>query len=246
MWRVWRNLHRLALKIEAMQIWRTQQNGLVVHVWGSKKGHTAYFWRGDWFFRSDQPKKRETRSCGLTFLATNTNGICTNTKLAELGVLFSTHDVDIAMIRTCWMLHVLKKFRTPQNQLITVYTTYIRPLLEYCAPVIYAGLTAQQAQQIEGVQKRALKIIGGYHISYHELLHNFELDTLATRREKLSLRLGRQMLKSERHREMLPQPREDITNRATRNNNALQSFRCGARLRKSAIPHITTLLNCNM
>ena len=143
-------------------------------------------------------------------------------------------------------VHVMKKFRPPQSQLVTVYTTYIRPLLEYCAPVIHAGLTAQQAQQIERVQKRALKIIGGYHNSYHELLHNFELDTLATRREKLSLRLGRQMLKSERHREMLPQPRADITNRATRHSNTLQSFRCGARLRKSAIPHITTLLNCNM
>ena len=127
--------------------------------------------------------------------------------------------------------------------MLTVYVTYIRPLLEYGAPVYHAGLTAQQARQIERVQMRALKIIGGYDSSYQQLLQLFKLETLANRRETLSLRLGKQILRSSKHRDLLPQQRQDISGRSTRSSYNLQPYRCGMRLRKTAILYMTTLLN---
>ena len=148
--------------------------------------------------------------------------------------------------RALYMLHVIKKFQPPKDQLIKIYTTYIRPLLEYCSPVFHAGLTAQQAQQIERVQKRALKIIAGYDLSYRQILESLNLETLADRRQKLCLRLGKQILKSHVHRTLLPELRGTISGRSTRRQNTLQTFRCGARLRRSTIPLLTTLINSDI
>ena len=69
--------------------------------------------------------------------------------------------------KALYILYAMGRFSPPQEHLVKVYNTYIRPLLEYCAPVFHAGLTARQAQQIERVHKRALKIITGYalHLS---------------------------------------------------------------------------------
>ena len=148
--------------------------------------------------------------------------------------------------KALYMLHIMKRYNPPQEQLLKVYMTYIRPLLEYCASVFHAGLTASQAQQIERVQKRALKIIAGYDHTYQELLQKFEIESLTDRREKMALRLGKQMLKNPNHRKMFPPTRETISGRRTRNMKMLQPFCCSARLRKSAVPHITALLNADI
>ena len=144
------------------------------------------------------------------------------------------------------MLYIMKKYRPPEAQLVHIYTTYIRPLLEYCAPVFHAGLTASQANQMERIQKRALKLIGGFDKGYQQLLEEMKLESLADRREILCLRFAKQMLKSADHRDMLPVERGTISSRQTRSARSLQTFCCGARLRKSSIPHMTTLLNADL
>ena len=148
--------------------------------------------------------------------------------------------------RALYMLHVMKKFQPPQEHMIKVYITYIRPLLEYCAPVFNAGLTAQQAQRIERIQKRALKIIGGYDQNYQQLLSQLNLESLADRRERLCLRFNKQMLHSQVHRDIFPRLRGLISGRNTRRQNTLETFCCGARLRKSSNPYITSLINMDI
>ena len=137
----------------------------------------------------------------------------------------------------------MKRFQPPKEQLVTVYTTYIRPLLEYCAPVFHANLTAAQANQIEKVQKRALKLIGGYDGSYQQLLNDLKLDSLADRRTQLCLRFAKILLSSAEHRDILPPERGEISARRTRYAHLLQPYRCGARLRRSSVPYMTSLLN---
>ena len=132
------------------------------------------------------------------------------------------------------------------TQMVQIYTTYIRPLLEYCTPVFHAGLTARQASQIEKVQKRALKLIGGFDKSYQQLLEEMKLDTLADRREQLCLRLARQMLGSSNHRDLFPPERRLVSGKTTRSAYTLQHFCCNARLRKSSIPHMTALINADI
>ena len=132
--------------------------------------------------------------------------------------------------KALYMLYVMRRFNPPQEQLVKVYTIYIRPLLEYCAPVYHAGLTASQAQQIERVQKRAPKIKAGYSHAYQDLLYKFGIGTTYRRRQNMCLRLGKQMLKNPNHRRILPPTRGSVSGRQTRNMtmSALQPFCCSA------------------
>ena len=49
------------------------------------------------------------------------------------------------MLKKCngrlFMLRTLKRFNLPLCDLITIYTGYVRPILEYCAPVFHSNLT---------------------------------------------------------------------------------------------------------
>ena len=178
--------------------------------------------------------------------------VCNTAKLLGVHITNSmTWDEQVNSIvakasKALYLLYIMRRYNPPQEQLIKVYTTYIRPILEYCSPVFHAGLTASQAKQIECVQKRALKIIAGYSHKYQDLLKRFEIDSLADRREKSCLRLGKRMMININHRSLLPQTRQSISGRNTRYMNLLQPFCCSARLKKSAIPLITSLLNADM
>ena len=45
------------------------------------------------------------------------------------------------------------------SDVVSVYCSLIRTILEYASPVWHAGLTKTQSDRIEGVQKRCLKIV---------------------------------------------------------------------------------------
>ena len=95
----------------------------------------------------------------------------------------------IAMIvtKTSKRLHILRVLRRggiPPHDLIAIYYALIRPILEYCCPVWHCGLPKHLSEQIEKVQKRALRIIlpGRTYCDALELLKCSRLDV---RRNKL-------------------------------------------------------------
>ena len=61
---------------------------------------------------------------------------------------------------TC-MLRSLKRFNIPVTDLVTAYSGYIRPFLEYGCPVFNGSLTKKQESQLETIQKRACRIVLG-------------------------------------------------------------------------------------
>ena len=60
-----------------------------------------------------------------------------------------------------WILRRLKTFGVQTEDLLVVYCTQIRCLLEYAVPVWNSGLTKHEINQQERVQKCALAIIFG-------------------------------------------------------------------------------------
>ena len=54
-----------------------------------------------------------------------------------------------------WTLRRLKKFSLDTSQIFDVYVKEVRSLLEYAVPVWHSGLTRQQTNQIERIQKTA-------------------------------------------------------------------------------------------
>ncbi|CAB4026684.1 RNA-directed DNA polymerase from mobile element jockey-like, partial [Paramuricea clavata] len=64
----------------------------------------------------------------------------------------------------------------------------IRPILEYCAPVFHYSIPSFLSEDLETLQKRALKIILPAN-SYSETLEYFNLQTLFQRREEMCNKL---------------------------------------------------------
>ena len=83
------------------------------------------------------------------------------------------------------ILILLKRTRVPINDIVSFYSTWIRRVLEYCAPVFHRALPACLSDELEGVQKRALSIISSNDMSYHERLPLCNLETLKDRRIEL-------------------------------------------------------------
>ena len=71
------------------------------------------------------------------------------------------------------------------NELVKVYTSLVRPTVEYACQVWHAGLTSAQTDMLESIQERVLKLIFP-DLDYRQALAESTLDSLYDRREKLS------------------------------------------------------------
>ncbi|KAI8510268.1 hypothetical protein Bbelb_126960 [Branchiostoma belcheri] len=96
-----------------------------------------------------------------------------------------------------FFLRRLKHFHLDIEDLVSVYTTYIRPITEYATPVWHSGLTTSQSDRIERIQRRAVRIIlGPDYSNYAEACSQLGLSTLHERREELTLKFARSLLTS--------------------------------------------------
>ena len=84
-----------------------------------------------------------------------------------------------------YFLKFVKGYGAPKNDLKTFYCCVIRSTLEYGAQVWNGNLTQAQRNDIERVQKRALRIIVPEY-EYNRALQECELKTLQERRDDLS------------------------------------------------------------
>ena len=96
-----------------------------------------------------------------------------------------------------WMIRRLKPLGASRDELIEIFRTQIRCLLEFAVAAWNPGLTKAQVNQIERVQKCALAIIlEKEYISYSHALETVELETLSDRRLELCIKFAQ---KSQKH-----------------------------------------------
>jgi hypothetical protein len=84
--------------------------------------------------------------------------------------------------RRLWILRHLAKFGFDQEELVQVYKSQIRSVVEYCSVVYHSLLTGEQAQALESFQYQALKCIFGVGESYRSLREKSQLELLSERR----------------------------------------------------------------
>ncbi len=100
-------------------------------------------------------------------------------------------------------LRVLRRAGVDQKNLLKVYLCSVRPVLEYAVP-IWQNIPDYLSNEIESVQKRALKIIFPECESYAEALNFAQLPTLTARRDRICQKYMAKM-KRENH-PLLPIP----------------------------------------
>jgi hypothetical protein len=82
-----------------------------------------------------------------------------------------------------FVITLLARIQTSVVDILCVYCSIVRSVLEYASPAWHCGLTKTQSCEIERVQKRCLRIIFPL-LSYRSALLLSGLEKLSTRREK--------------------------------------------------------------
>ena len=145
--------------------------------------------------------------------------------------------------RKLYMLRSLKRFHILLTDLVTVYSRYIRPVLEYGTPVFNGALTKKQESQLETILKKACKImLGTSYSTYAEALVMCNIGTLLERRKKLCIDFAHSLEKNPLVFNWLPQkPNHD---HALRSKKKYEMFKCKTkRFQDSSIPYLIRLLN---
>ena len=140
------------------------------------------------------------------------------------------------------ILHKLGKFCLPISDLVNIYVLYIRSVVEQSAVVWNSSITKGEQLDIERVQKCALRIIlKDKYLSYQNSLELCGLESLKTRRNKLSLSFALKCLKSESTKDMFPV--RDFHTNTRFSERYVVTKSCTERLANSAIPFMQRLLN---
>ena len=109
-----------------------------------------------------------------------------------LGVMISNDlkwNVHVEMIgkkavARLYFLRQLQRAKVPANDLLSFYITCIRPVAEYACSVFHTALPQYLSDQLERLQKRALRMISTNDLSYR-LEEVFNIPTLYHRREAI-------------------------------------------------------------
>ena len=89
------------------------------------------------------------------------------------------------MRETTWVLRHLKNSGFKEQELVRVYKTVIRPILDYCCMIYHPMMNDEQDQVIERLQAQALKNIFGYKMKYSDMRKRADLTTHRQRRIEL-------------------------------------------------------------
>ena len=142
------------------------------------------------------------------------------------------------------LLHAAATFTSSKKDLKDIYLTFVRSVLEQSAVVWHSSLTVKNKADLERIQKAAVMVImGKNYTTYKNGLEDLRLDTLEKRREMLSLRFAKNCLKHEKVKNMFPvkKVKHKMQMRYKRKYDT-KKIKTN-RMKKSAIPYMTELLN---
>ena len=141
-------------------------------------------------------------------------------------------------------LHRAAKFTSNVGDLKKIYMLQIRSKLEQSAVVWHSSLTRKNTDDLERVQKSALKLIlKERYIDYKNALKVVRLDTLEERRQKLCLKFAKACVRHEKLNDMFPKQRYSHNMNMRHNDKFVIKRARTERLQRSAIVNMQRLLN---
>ena len=143
-----------------------------------------------------------------------------------------------------YSLVVQRRAGTSLEQLVKFYTTFIRPGLEYAAPVWHPGLSQQLSDIIERVRSSSLHIVYP-DLSCGRALEETRLPTLHARWEQLYLGFAQSSYANDHQFiDWFPPQRQSLHGRSLRNKSAINIPKCKTnRTCNSPIYDLARLLN---
>ena len=145
-----------------------------------------------------------------------------------------------------WMLRRLKPLGATNEELLDVYDKQIRCITEFASPVWTPGLTLDESNQLERIQKCAFAIIlAKNYSSYGQALKLLSRDTLSSRRSKLNLGFAKKCFRSEKYQHWFVENNPNQMKLKTRSqiSELLPVQARTSTFLKSPIAYLTQLLN---
>ena len=114
---------------------------------------------------------------------------------------WNTHVNDVVKkaAKRLYFLVQLKRAKVPCKDLGLFYITCVRSVLDYAIPVYYYSLPKYLINELERIQKRALKIMCP-SLSYDEALTHVEIALLSVHRSNIYAMLFNEILSDSDHR----------------------------------------------
>ena len=147
--------------------------------------------------------------------------------------------------RMLWSLRFLKQSGMDIKDLMTVYRTTVRPVVEYSS-VIYNSLIPEYlSQDLERIQRHAMKIIHGWHVNYSDLLENETIQTLKERRNEATVKFALKAEKNEKFSSKWFKKKEELEcNLRDSSRRKYEEKLCRTeRFRKNPVNRLTAILN---
>ena len=133
-------------------------------------------------------------------------------------------------------LHRAAKFSNNVRDLKMIYMLQIRSKLEQSAVVWHSSLTQKNRNDLERVQKSALRLIlKDRYTSYKDALDVMKIVSLETRREKLCFKFAKACLKNEKTYDMFPKNKKDHAMDKRQNEKFVIRKARTERLQRSAV-----------
>ena len=104
-----------------------------------------------------------------------------------------------------WVIRHMKSAGTDEGKLVKIYCQYLRPVIEYLSNVYHALLTQELSNEIEKLQRSALRQIFGFKITYEELLKKANVKKLADRRADALTKFARKTVGNPRFESWFPE-----------------------------------------
>ena len=157
----------------------------------------------------------------------------------------NTKEICKAAYSRIAMLSKLKYVGVTTEDLIEIYTLFIRSKAEYLSVVWHSSLTVQQSKKIENIQKTSLKIIlGDIYIDYPAALEMCGLEELFLRRQKRCLSFAKKTLKYPMGSDPFPLNHHHDHDARTREKFHVNRAHT-ENYRHSAVPYCQMLLNAD-
>ena len=161
----------------------------------------------------------------------------------DLSWKANTHSITRKAFARMSLLRKLVCFGVPREDLVNIYILFIRSLLEYCSEVWHSSITEEEVQDLERVQKCAVRIVmNNDYEDYEKMLKELNLEELKVRREQICLDFAKKCVLNPKTSNWFP--KNPPTDHSIRNpNEFLEMFASTERLRMSTIPYLQRLLN---
>ena len=142
------------------------------------------------------------------------------------------------------LIRSILSFGASRKEMVHFWITFCRNVLEQSCVIWHSSLTDENSEDLERTQKTFAKLIlKDEYKNYTEALLKLNLDTLADRRENMSLKFAKDGLKFNTLTELITKKEKTHTMKMRKSEQFDVNFSNTERMKKSSIVYLQNLLN---